>query len=77
MREQEASEELIDHEQEDPLKDENVFTLINTSVVYTSITSSSRPNVAALYWDDNKKINEELQHVNIPIVPLSPYSFVH
>ncbi len=54
-----------------------MFTLINTSVVYTSITSSSGPNVAALYWDDNKKINEELQHVNIPIVPLSPYSFVH
>ncbi len=32
-RERKANEELIDHEQEDPPKDEDVFALINTSIV--------------------------------------------
>jgi hypothetical protein len=40
-----------------------------------SITSSSRPNVVALD-EDNKKVNEELQRVDLPLVPLNPYNFV-
>jgi hypothetical protein len=59
-RKWEASEEPTDHEQEDPPKDENVFTSINTSVINTSITSSFRSNVVALDGDDNKKVGEEL-----------------
>ncbi len=72
-----VSDELINHEQEDPLKDEDVLTLINTSIVNTSITSSSGSNVAALDGDNNKKVGEELRHVNLPVVLLSPYRFVH
>ncbi len=53
-----VSDELINHEQEDPLKDEDVLTLINTSIVNTSITSSSGSNVAALDGDNNKKVGE-------------------
>ncbi len=76
MKEREASEEFIHHEQKDPLKDEDVFTLINTSVINTSIASSSRPNVIALDEDDNKKVGEEWQSADLPIVLLNPYSFV-
>jgi hypothetical protein len=47
------------------------------SVVNTSITSSSRLNVAVLNEDDNKKVGEELRRADLPIVPLSSYSFVH
>jgi hypothetical protein len=43
----------------------------------TSIASSSRPNVVALDEDDNKKVSEELQGVDLLVVPLSPYNFVH
>ncbi len=72
----EASEALIDHEQEDPPKDKDVFTSINTFVINTLIASSYGLNVAALDEDDNKKIGEELHHANLFIVHLSPYSFV-
>ncbi len=54
-----------------------MFTSINTFVVNTSITSSFGLNVGALNGDNNKKIGEKLQHVDLPIVPLSPYRFVH
>jgi hypothetical protein len=46
------------------------------SMMNTLITSSSGLNVVALDEDDNKKVNEELQRVDLFIVPLSPYSFV-
>jgi hypothetical protein len=59
-REWEVNEEFIDHEQEDPPKDENVFPSIYTSVVNTLIASSFGPNVATLDEDDNKNANEEL-----------------
>jgi hypothetical protein len=54
-RSRESSEELTNHEQEDPPKDEDVFPSINTFVINTSITSSSRLNVVALN-EDNKKL---------------------
>ncbi len=60
MREWEASEEFIDHEQEDHLKDEDVFALINAFVVNTSIASSFGPNMATLDEDDSKNTSEEL-----------------
>ncbi len=53
-----------------------MFTSINTFVINMSITSSSRPIVVALD-EDNKKVSEDLQRVDLPLVPLSPYNFVH
>ncbi len=76
LRDQEANEELIDHEQEDLPKDEDVLASINTSIVNTSITSTIGPNVIALNGDNNKKIGEELRCANLLVDPLSPYSFV-
>jgi hypothetical protein len=75
-KEWEANEELTNHEQEDPLKDEDVFALINTSIMNTLITSSNGPNFMALDEDDNKNVGEELQHAELPIVLLNLYSFV-
>ncbi len=57
--------------------DKDVLASINTSVMNTSIASSSRPNVVALNEDNNKNVSEELQGVDLLIVPLSPYNFVH
>jgi hypothetical protein len=62
--------------QKDPLKDEDVFALINTSIMNTSIVSSFGLNVVVLNEDDNKKINEELWHIDLPIVLLGLYSLV-
>jgi hypothetical protein len=45
--------------------------------MYTPITSSFGPNVAGLDEDDGKKTGEELQCADLPIVPLSLYSFIH
>ncbi len=39
VKEWEASDELVDHEQEDFPKDKVVLTSINTSIVNTSIAS--------------------------------------
>jgi hypothetical protein len=61
-REWDVNEELTNHEQEDLLKDEDVFASINTSVVNTSITSSFGPNVVVLDENDNKNANEELSN---------------
>ncbi len=77
MKEQKANEELVDHEQQDLKKVEDVFTSINTSIVNTSIASSFWSNAATLNGDDSKKIGEELRCTNLPIVSLSLYSFVH
>ncbi len=52
-----------------------MLTLINTSIVNTSIVSSYRPNVIALDEDGSKKVGEKLQYVDLPIISLSPYSF--
>ncbi len=49
---------------------------INTSIMNTLITSSYGLNVVALDEDNNKKVSEELQRVDLFIIPLSPYSFV-
>jgi hypothetical protein len=75
-KEWEANKELTDHEQEDPLKDEDVFALINTSIMNTSITSSYGLNVAALDEDVNKNVGQELKHANLLVVLLNSYSFV-
>ncbi len=76
-RKRKASEEPINHEQEDLPKGEDVLTLINTSIINTSVTSSFGSNVAALDGDDNKRVGEELRCVDLLVVPLSPYRFVH
>jgi hypothetical protein len=60
VKEWKASEKFINHEQEDPLKDKDVLTSISTFVINTSITSSTRPNVAILDGEDSKKVGEEL-----------------
>jgi hypothetical protein len=53
-----------------------VLTLVNMSIMNTSIASSSRLNVVALNEDDSKKVGEELRRADLRIVPLSLYSFV-
>ncbi len=53
-----------------------MLTLVNMSIMNTSIAFSSRLNVVVLNEDDNKKIGEELRRVNLLIVLLSSYSFV-
>jgi len=76
LKKQEFSEELIDHEQEDPPKDEDVLASINTSIVNTSIAFSIGPNVVVLHGVDNKKVGEELRCTDLPIGPLNLYNFV-
>jgi hypothetical protein len=51
-------------------------TSVNTSIINISIASSTGPNVAALHGVDNNKVGEELQCIDLPVNPLSPYSFV-
>jgi hypothetical protein len=58
-------------------KGQSVFASISTSVVNMSIASSFEPNVTALDENDGKKVGEELQCVNLLIVPLNPYGFVY
>ncbi len=60
VREWEASDELIDHEQKDQPKDKDVLALINMSIINTLIASSSRPTMATLDEDDSKKIGKKL-----------------
>jgi hypothetical protein len=58
-------------------KGQSVFASISTSVVNMSIASSFEPNVTALDENDGKKVGEELQCVNLFIVPLNLYGFVY
>ncbi len=53
-----------------------MLTLVNTSIINTSIAFSIGPNVAALDGEDNKKTSEKLQGIDLPVDPLSLYNFV-
>jgi hypothetical protein len=50
--------------------------LINTSIINTLIASSIGPNVGALHGEDNNKVGEELQCIDLPIDPFNPYNFL-